>query len=308
MQHCQKLSTGALRISLILIAASIFCVADCSAANDPATASPRETTVAGLSWQTDYPSAFRLARSKKQLLLINFVDDPDSTVQQELEQTISSDSGLQEKLRGMVLLRVSQDAEILTEGKPEQLLGLAAFQEMHGHAGIAMIDLAHADEPYFGRVVSAYPFTSGKYYRWQSQLLATILDLPPGTITQRSMVWAIRVHSHNPASTQGTASPVLMTAAASHSVYQARTGNMGHHNSHSRFSQIRASIPGSRVSEVAAQSWRNQTMLDSCLDCVRSWRHSSGHWSSIRRHHRLYGYDICQGRSGLWYGTGIFAD
>jgi hypothetical protein len=62
------------------------------------------------------------------------------------------------------------------------------------------------------------------------------------------------------------------------------------------------------ASEVVAESWPNQTMIDSCLDCVDSWRHSSGHWGAVRRQHRFFAYDIRRGRNGIWYGTGIFAD
>ena len=49
-------------------------------------------------------------------------------------------------------------------------------------------------------------------------------------------------------------------------------------------------------------------MLDSCLDCVDSWRHSSGHWQGVSGRHRAFGYDIRRGGNGIWYGTGIFAD
>jgi hypothetical protein len=62
------------------------------------------------------------------------------------------------------------------------------------------------------------------------------------------------------------------------------------------------------VSEVCAESWPGQGMIDSCIDCVDSWRHSSGHWQGVSRRHRAFGYDIRRGRNGIWYGTGIFAD
>ena len=52
----------------------------------------------------------------------------------------------------------------------------------------------------------------------------------------------------------------------------------------------------------------DQGMIDSCIDCVDSWRHSSGHWRGVSRRHRAFGYDIRRGRNGIWYGTGIFAD
>jgi hypothetical protein len=49
-------------------------------------------------------------------------------------------------------------------------------------------------------------------------------------------------------------------------------------------------------------------MIDSCIDCVQSWRHSPGHWRGVAGRHRAFGYDIRRGRNGIWYGTGIFAN
>jgi hypothetical protein len=89
--------------------------------------------------------------------------------------------------------------------------------------------------------------------------------------------------------------------------YQADVQQQGHQNFGTRFQSLSAAA-GSSVSEVCAESWPNQNMIDSCLDCVDSWRHSSGHWRGVAGRHRAFGYDIRRGRNGIWYGTGIFAD
>ena len=60
--------------------------------------------------------------------------------------------------------------------------------------------------------------------------------------------------------------------------------------------------------EVVAESWPSQTMVDSCIDCVASWRHSEGHWRAVNGYHASYGYDIKRGGNGIWYGTGIFSN
>jgi hypothetical protein len=46
-------------------------------------------------------------------------------------------------------------------------------------------------------------------------------------------------------------------------------------------------------------------MIDSCVDCVDSWRQSPGHWGAVRARQSRFGYDIRRGRNGIWYGTGI---
>jgi hypothetical protein len=60
--------------------------------------------------------------------------------------------------------------------------------------------------------------------------------------------------------------------------------------------------------EIVAESWPGQGLTDACVDCVQSWRQSSGHWRNVRTPHGSYGYDIRQGANGIWYATGIFAN
>ncbi len=267
-----------------------------------------QDSIAGLEWHTDYMVAYRQAKREKKMLLINFLGESRQDNQQKMEQAIGADASLQEKLRQLVLLRLSHESEIPIDGKKEKLLSQAAFQEMHGKPGISIIDLKHEAKPYYGNVVSAFPFATGKYYHWRADYLPCIVDLPAGTLTQRTMIWAVRVHPERPASTSGKCDPHLVAAATNHSQSQARTQRQGHQGWSGRYQQIVNTVSVSDAKEVVAESWPNQTMIDSCIDCVASWRHSSGHWGAVRARHRLFGYDIKRGRNGIWYGTGIFAN
>ncbi len=209
-------------------------------------------------------------------------------------------------MRDYVLIRVPSDVVIKVAGTPTTLLKHAAFAEMHGRGGVAIVDLKHEGTAHYGRVVTALPFMTSKYYRWRTSHLPAALDLPAGSITQRTMVWAVRTHPERPASTEGNASDVLLSAADQHSQHQAQIGVQGHHNWDSRFHRIRSRLGFGAPVEVVAESWPNQTMIDSCIDCVDSWRRSPGHWGAVRGRHSRYGFDIRRGRNGIWYGTGIF--
>jgi hypothetical protein len=57
---------------------------------------------------------------------------------------------------------------------------------------------------------------------------------------------------------------------------------------------------------VVAESWPGQELVEACVDCVHSWRQSSGHWSAVQGRQRAFGYDIRRGFNGIWYATGIF--
>jgi hypothetical protein len=270
------------------------------------------TNVAGLDWYTDYEAAREHAQCDHKMLLVNFLPKGKSSAQTGLDAYLRKNEAVRKELADYVLVRVPVDQRVaglkLSRKNRKRLIDHAAFKHLGGSAGLAIIDYKHTKQPYYKEVVTALPFNSGKYYHWQNTHLAAALKLPAGTVTQRTMVWAVRTHHERPQSTVGTMHPALATAATKQSAYQASIGVQGHQNWESRFHQVVSSSHAGTASEVVAESWPGQDMIDSCIDCVQSWRHSSGHWGAVRRKHRLYGYDIRQGGNGIWYGTGIFAN
>ena len=137
--------------------------------------------------------------------------------------------------------------------------------------------------------------------------MKVLLDLPPGTLTQRTLIYAVRIHPERPASALGQPNERLLAEAESHSQYQARIRLQGHHNWNGRFPRIAAMLNCS-PREVCAESWPGQNLLESAVECVRCWRLSSGHWSAVAAQNRGFGYDMKRGANGVWYATGIFAD
>ena len=264
-------------------------------------------TVGGVEWRTDYNKAYQAAKRNKQMLLINLTSNSTNNVQTSVDNYFATNAAIQKKLNGVSRLRLPVDAEITVEGKPQRLLSFPAFAQLQGGAGFVLLDLKNEGATHYGHAVNVLPYSSGKYYHWQNNHLSVILDLPAGTLTQRTMIWAVRTHPEAPQSTYGAHHPTLANGAASHSSYQANIGQQGHQNFGSRFNHL-SGATGGPVSEVVAESWPGQNMIDSCIDCVRSWRGSSGHWRGVSGRHRAFGYDIRRGGNGIWYGTGIFAD
>ena len=294
--------------AVALIVAALACGASRAAedAAQPASAeTPQLVNVGGAEWHVDYYAAYREAVAQERFLLINVTPKGASSAQQNAEQWIAGNAQLQQQLANLVLLRVPADAAIDVEGQPRRLLNFSAFAELAGGPGWVLIDLRNKDQAYYGHAVSVLPYASGKYYHWRPDYLSVILSIPPGTLTQRTMIWAVRIHPEGPQSTFGVHHPALASGAMQQASYQASVGQQGHQHFESRFHSLSAAA-GSSVSEVCAESWPGQGMIDSCIDCVDSWRHSSGHWRGVSRRHRAFGYDIRRGRNGIWYGTGIF--
>jgi len=246
----------------------------------------------------DYGAATAAARQSQSMLLVSVEPtggNPADTAGQHLERP-----DVQQRFAASgtpwVFCRIGmQDAGAGLVGDP-------ALVEMRRGPGLFVVDYAHGE--FTGRIVSILPRTPGKYYRFSPSHIDELASLPAGTLTQRSLILAVRLHPENPQSTQGTCDPQLCREAAAHSGHQASIRRQGHHNWQTRSQRIAGG--GGGASEVCAESWENQDLLDSCVDCVASWRQSSGHWNAVRSPQAAYGYDIRRGSNGIWYATGIF--
>jgi hypothetical protein len=177
---------------------------------------------------------------------------------------------------------------------------------MLGRPGVAILDLTDPDSKHYGYVVSTFPLTEG--LRYSPQQMQVILDLPPGTLTQRTLTYAVRTHPEAPGSARGLPHHALLRESQSHSAYQASITLQGHHDWEGRFHRINASLGGLSSREVVAESWPGESLLDAALECVNSWRQSAGHWDAVGSPHAEYAYDMELGSNGVWYATGIFGD
>jgi len=279
------------------------CVAN-SAEDRKQSAEDAAKEAAEIEWLSDYSEAMKVARDEGKMLLVYF-DSPSDRLSRRFETETLTDAKVREGLEEYVCVRLPLDATIGCKGKEIKLLRHGAFKEMLGRPGIAVVDFASDCDQLNGAVVSTFPLTEALFYT--PSRMSVILDLPLASLTQRTMIYAVRIHRERPASTNGDISPYLLEASRRHSDHQARIRQQGHHNWNSRFHRITASLPaGLTAVEVCAESWPGEGMVEAAVECVRCWRFSSGHWRSVRAYHPLYGYDMQRGSNGIWYGTGIF--
>lgn len=248
----------------------------------------------------DYAAAGAAARASQAMLLVSIEpngDNPTDMIGQRLEQAEVRERFLRSGTP-WVFCRIG-----VQEAGP--LVADPSLVEMRRGPGVFVVD--HTGGPLTGRVVSILPRNAGKYYRFSPSHIDELASLPSGTLTQRSLILAVRIHPENPQSISGFCNPMLCNEAAAHSAHQARIRTQGHHNWGQRSQRIVGNAGGAgSASEVCAESWENQDLLDSCVDCVASWRQSPGHWNAVRSPHSAYGYDIRRGSNGIWYATGIF--
>ncbi len=283
----------------MLTAATIFAGVGITDGKDTQPLNSQDLTI-----YRDYGEAYRIAKTSGRMLVIFFHRDHDSAAVKNFETQILANPTVQARSAQFMLASLPVSTTGVVGGKPLRLLDHAAFAEMQRRPGVAIIDLAHAQSRHYGHVVTLYPLKPGRSLT--PRYFAEMLVLPPGTLTQRTLIFAVRVHPEAPASARGQHSSVLAAESESHSRHQASIGVQGHHNWNYRFQRINGRL-GMTAQEVCAESWPGQDLIDAAFECVDSWRQSPGHWSALRSRASFFGFDMKRGRNGIWYGTGIFA-
>ncbi len=260
-----------------------------------------------LIWLDDYAQATQVAKEEKRMLLVYLVPEggDQAALRESFEKSLA-DSAVVEMLSAFVLARLPESAVMRDGDREVALLDHPSLVEMEHKPGLFIVDYESEGEEYFGTVVNVFPFLNGRPYNVKQ--MKVILTLPKGSLTQRTMIYAVSTHPEHPASVRGRPDPYLFSEAEGHSRYQARICLQGHHFWETRFHRILGRIPpGTLASEVCAESWPGQGLLAAAIECVRCWRLSSGHWRAVSSPQKAYGYDIKRGSNGVWYATGIFA-
>jgi len=260
--------------------------------------------VSKLIWLDDYAEATCQAKKQKRMMLILF-EQNDSTLLNRFKSETLTDPTVRRLLENFVLVRLPVGGKVPVDAGDAVLLHHPTFAGMQRRPGVAIIDYANRKAPFHGCVVSTFPLTERFFYN--PAKMRIILNLPPGTLTQRTLIYAVRIHPECPKSTNGEINNDLVKEANSHSIHQASIRLQGHHQWDQRFHRINSQLPsGLTACEVCAESWPGEDLLEAAIECVRSWRRSQGHWSAVRASHPCYGYDMKRGRNGIWYATGIF--
>lgn len=267
---------------------------------------PSDNSEQSVVWLDDYDHAIRQAEAERKLVLLWFVDESWAEADAQFDRVVLQDGDVAKRLADrFVACRLPVEATIVENDATMKLLDHPAFEELLKLPGLAILDMTDAASPLHRRVVSVLPFRTEYPAR---EKLAVLLDLPRGTLTQRTLIYAVRTHPERPASTSTELSPLLASQTESHAAYQASITLQGHHHWESRFHAINAKLPGGLLSqEVCAESWPGQPLVEAAIECVDSWRQSPGHWEAVSTRPELFGYDMKCGRNGVWYAVGIFA-
>lgn len=181
-------------VMAVVVGIAGVCVRGEELANLP---SPSPTIASQLAWGTDYHAAIQIAKDNKQLVMLWFYDAKRVDENAKFASTVLADDKIQPLLANMSLVKLSTTATIEEDGEETTLLKHSSFRELQGGPGLAMIDMRDAKQNYYGWVVSVYPFRRGAI---TVPKLMVLCDLPAGTLSQRTLIFAVRTHPAAPQS------------------------------------------------------------------------------------------------------------
>jgi len=271
-------------------------------------AAPEVRQIGELPWHTDYSAAYRQAKTERKQLLLYFRDEKNPAKADKLEQNGLSRPELRTPLSKFARVVLSTNtlaplAKDAKEGaKPIRLLDYRCYVHMRGQAGLAIVDMMNDKDHLYGKCVSAHPLSSNTLENFNS--IKIMLELPRGTITQRTLTFVMRTHPERPASVWGQGNPYLFEQARQACQLMVTYGSVGHHDWGTRSSRISGQF-GSGPSEVASMGWGGN-LFDAAHACVNLWRGSGTHWSMMITPNRFFGYDMVQSPNGTWYANGLF--
>ncbi|MBV9124751.1 MAG: hypothetical protein JO112_15455, partial [Planctomycetes bacterium] len=174
------------------------------------------------TWHTDYNRAVRQAIQEKKDLVIYFHNETTHL------DAVLAEPAVRQRLQSFVCLKVPTSYQV----GGRRLLDYGALETMMGQPGLVVASYHDAGLPSYEQVISAHPLVAS-HYDWvpgyRAEQVNILLDLPPSaTLTQRSMLYALRVHPERPQSVFAQWHPAFIRHAHRHSVRQAEEQRQHH--------------------------------------------------------------------------------
>jgi len=244
-----------------------------------------QTEEAKLEWMKDYGQAFQKAVEVKKNLFIAV---------EEGEKVFNPTAEQKKNLSNFVLLKIAPDHEVKFSGmdKKIKLLDHEAFIEFPKQPGLLIIEAK--TEKNRGLLISVLPSS-----RWNNEReVLALLNLPDGSLTQRTLVWAVRIRPEGAQSTNSQPIEGLMNHARDHSRAQCQRNELFHN--------LGPAIQYGGRREIVAPSFAGiRFVVDGAIDIIEGWAHLPRHWDAVMSRNSGYGYDM-QYNGNKWYATGVF--
>lgn len=277
----------------------------------PAQESPENAGPEPLVWHQNYLDAYTEAAQQKRYLLMFFQEasvDSDSAVSTESVFAPGMRPMLEQFIRVELPLDAtvpSTDADFIEEqgDTSDLLLNHRSFRHLGVQPGLAIVDLTDPASSDHARVVSAVPLP--KEGAFGDLDLKLVLELPKGSISQRTLLYMIRRAVPDSSMSMREFSPVLIELAHRNCRYMAHAERLGSFDESFREAQvIRSFGPDSDLKQLLFATESKATIHDAAIQAVESWLQVSDSFDVLKKPAKAMGMDMFQAdESGRWYVT-----
>lgn len=275
--------------------------------NEPQVTQVPRKKVGDLQWHQDYLAGYQQAMQDKRMLVMLFHDAslPDHSVTRVSGFGAESLQPLLEKY-----VRISLPVNAVTpsadpNGVPSRLIEHRSFRHLKSQAGLAIVDLTDEQSANYGRVVSALPMPEDG--RYSPEILETLLQLPTGSIGQRSLMLAVRTGVDGDNFTSGEANTHLHQMANRNARMMAQSDRVVGFDTDVRATAIRELFgDGVRIHELHFATEGPASVQEAAIQAVSKWLQDSEDRRALRQSSFAYGIELFQApNSQRWFATCI---
>ena len=267
-----------------------------------ARSNPEQPAVSRLTWHQDYLAGYEQALDERKLLMMVFRDSATSDSVSDFVNRLAVPS-LERKLGDVA--RVILPVEVVTPGSDDgqPLLAHRSFRHLGVRPGVVIVDFRDKTSKLYGRVISAMRQPPAGQYSPDS--FETLLELPSGTIQQRSLLQAVRTSAADRNFSTSRLSGSLNELANRNARYMAHFGQQGTFDNENRRTQIVEEFGTAATStELVWASSQKMSLHEAARQAVESWTLNPADYFQMTQTSTDYGIDLIQEpTTGLWYAT-----
>jgi len=271
-----------------------------------------ETPVDSLKWHSDYIAAYVEASQEKRYLLMLFRDavaggEPlasiDDVFAPSMRPILEQFSRVELPLNAVMPSLADKNNDTQKKGLPNLLLKHRSFRHLGTQPGIAVVDLTNRSSPNYARVVSVLPLPESSQFQNDSLTLA--LNLPKGTISQRTLLFAIRSTVPDSSLSMREFNSTLVELAHRNSRYMANSGQAGSFDQETHRQRIEQEFgPQAELKQLVFATDSEATIHEAALQAVTSWIETSESFDVLDAPATAMGMDMFQNfESGRWFVT-----
>ena len=271
-----------------------------------------ENIATRLDWHEDYVAAFAEASQRKQYLLMLFRDKTETRPRQSSASSLFAPS-LQPMLEQFIRVELpvntampatfESTATADQNDLPQLLLNHRSFRHLGVQPGIVVVDLTDPESANYARVVSSIPLPGDGLLSTDELMLA--FNLPKGTISQRTLLLAIRRNVPDSSLSMREFSATLVEQARRNSRMMAHSEqSVSFEQDLRREAVVREFGPRVELLELVFATENRTTVQDAALQAVNSWSASSDSFEVLTTPAKAMGMDMFQSpETGRWYVT-----